>query len=198
MTLRTILISSTLFWGATVVNVQVQDSSEQNMRALLPEDLFRFEQVTGMELSPDGEWLAFERVRTGNSGKVKSLTIFKQTRTDIWAAPASGGKPTAVTAGAETGIGFFRPLWSPDGKRLAMLSIQEEEIRLWIWEKSSGSLSQVSDLGVHSSPMPSLCSWLSEDRIACLMWPEGGLETGRLQAEETRPGSYAARYWSES
>ena len=97
------------------------------MRTLRPEDLFRFEQVAEVTLSPDGEWLAFERVRPGNSGKVKALTIIKQTRTDIWVAPTGGGEPAAVTAGADTGTGFFRPMWSPDGKRLAMLSISQSE-----------------------------------------------------------------------
>ena len=168
------------------------------MRTLLPKDLFRFEQVQTVELSPDGNWLAYEWVRAGDSGKVKSVTIFKQTRTDIWIVSTRGGEPRPITSGAESGTGFFHPMWAPDGERLAMLSIKEEDIRLWIWEKATGSLFQVSNLGVDCFLSPSLCEWITSEQMACMMWPQGSLERGRLQAEETRPGSYAAQHWSRS
>ena len=168
------------------------------MRRLLPRDLFRFEQVLAVELSPDGEWLAYEKVRAGDSGKVKAVTIFTQTRTDIWTVRVGGGEPMRITSGAETATGFFHPMWAPDGERLAFLSIKEEEILLWVWEKATGSLLQVSNLGVDCLSSPSFCAWISSEHIASLMWPEGSLERGRLQAEDTRPGSYAARHWRVS
>ena len=116
----------------SVTHFGIKDTVEHNMRTLLPRDLFRFEQVRAVELSPDGEWLAYEKVRAGDTGKVKAVTIFRQTRTDIWIVRVSGGKPTRITSGAETATGFFHPMWAPDGERLAFLSIKEEEIRLYM------------------------------------------------------------------
>jgi Tol biopolymer transport system component len=58
--------------------------------------------VEGLDLSPDGQWLAFDANRTGQQ--------------DIYIVPSSGGEQERVVS---TPQDKFHPAWSPDGRMLA-------------------------------------------------------------------------------
>ena len=64
--------------------------------------------IEGIDLSSDGQWLAFDANRSGQQ--------------DIYVVPAAGGEPELVVA---TPQDDFHPAWSPDGKSLAFYTFRD-------------------------------------------------------------------------
>lgn len=170
-----------------------------SLRTLQPEDLFRLHRVGEVRFSPEGRDVAFERVRAGEEGAVTRLPNVPQLRSDVWIAPVEGGAPRPLTDGGADGTGWFHPRWSPDGQRLALLSVRGNEIRAWIWERRTGELRRATDRAVHFNPIgPLLVRWLSDHELALAARPEGAPERGRLLADFSRPGLFAMRRWREA
>src|SRR5205809_5712423 len=71
-------------------------------------DLYRIKNVGGVDLSPDGKWVAYT-VTTTDSAK-------DRTDTDIWMTAWDGSQTIQVTS---TPDGESSPKWSPDGRYLA-------------------------------------------------------------------------------
>jgi len=68
----------------------------------------------------------------------------------IWITNLQDGKARAVTPATQHS---WAPAWSPDGRYLAFLSAADSAgtpraARLWVWERSTGTLRQVSDAAV--------------------------------------------------
>lgn len=164
------------------------------VRGLTPADLFRLHRVGEVRFSPDGRRVAWELARSGQEGQVASLPLLPDVRSDVWVAGMDGGEPRRITDGASDGTGWFRPRWSPDGERLALLSVRGNRVRPWVWERDTGELRRVADRAVYLRPAdPLLFRWLSARELAVAVRPPGAVERGRLQAELTRPGLFAVR-----
>lgn len=90
---------------ATAANAQAPER-----RAITFDDLISMQRVSDPQISPDGNWVAYS-VATPN------LEANKVSR-DVWIIPITGGEPRQLTReGSDE-----RPLWSPDGKKIAFLS----------------------------------------------------------------------------
>jgi len=63
--------------------------------------------VETADVSPDGQWLAFDSDRGGNY--------------DIWRMPIAGGEPIQVTTDPSSD---FSPAWGPDGRTLSFHSVR--------------------------------------------------------------------------
>ncbi len=80
-------------------------------RSITPQDIYSFELVSDVRLSPDGRNViyAVQRVERKTEKKYSNL----------WLAPVEGGEPRQFTFGDQND---GMPRWSPDGGQIAFLS----------------------------------------------------------------------------
>lgn len=171
------------------------------LQTLQPEDLFRLHRIGDVRFSPDGNQLAYEVMRPGAEGATKHLSSHIEARSDIWVVPEEEADPQPLTRGASDGTGWFHPRWSPDGERLAFLSVDGNEVRAWIWQRGADEPRQLTDRPVHlvsSIPGPLLLQWVSERELALAVRPEGASEHGQLLSEDIRPGIFSMEAWETS
>lgn len=94
-------------------------------RALKLDDVFAFQGIEDVQISPDGSLVAFVVSREYTEGGHKLLA------SSIWLAPADGSasaRQFTSGPGADT-----RPRWRPDGQALAFLSDREQDGILQIY-----------------------------------------------------------------
>ena len=120
-----------------------------SQRAFSVDDLFELEGVGRYyggpyAFSPDGRRLAITRMRPKATNPDQTWFIWDNATADVWVQMDPGQPPTRITDGARDGSGWWSTQWSPDGRRLAMLSTRGGAIHLWIWESESRTLKQVS------------------------------------------------------
>src|SRR4030067_1913244 len=80
-------------------------------RLITAEDLYSFETINNVRISPDGEHVIY------TVQNVERKTEKKYT--NLWLVPTSGGEARQFTYGDQNDTG---PRWSPDGSQIAFLS----------------------------------------------------------------------------
>lgn len=149
-------------------------------RALTPEDLLEVQTVAGLELSPDGAWVATTVVRPHRPGERNRLDLEDVQRADIWIARTDGGPARNVTGGAADAAGFWSVKWSPDGRRLAMLSTRGgDNVRLYVWARATGELRRLTEEGVDLSAQflvagevrPQVIAWRDTEHLLAVVLP---------------------------
>ncbi|MFC4314003.1 S9 family peptidase [Steroidobacter flavus] len=127
------------------------------------DDLFKLSVVNHTAVSPDGEWIAAVIIRPVTPGEMYGRTYYEAdvTRADVWLISTRTGERRNLTQGARDASGFWCATWSPDGQRLAMLSTKPagkeprggDNIRLHVWEKSSGAIKRLSSRAMMTQTM---------------------------------------------
>jgi dipeptidyl aminopeptidase/acylaminoacyl peptidase len=166
-------------------------------RPLTPQDLSGLEELPGAALSPDGTWLAYLRKRPRHTAAFhKYDLLWGGDRCDVWLVDAAGGAPQNLTCGADDGSGHWAPIWSPDAKRLALLSTRGGNVCAWVCDIGSRTLHRLCargvNLGAHSSPM----LWMSNEEILLATLPEG--ERPGAMTIEIRAAEIAMREWPKA
>jgi dipeptidyl aminopeptidase/acylaminoacyl peptidase len=86
------------------------------------EDQYRIRGVSGAQVSPDGEWVAYT-VRTTNLEK-------DQSKSQVWMVSTHGGDPIPLTMSGES---VSNPKWSPDGKYLSFTASRGDGAKTQVW-----------------------------------------------------------------
>ncbi|HET7114246.1 MAG TPA: hypothetical protein VFI57_11415, partial [Pyrinomonadaceae bacterium] len=159
-------------------------------RAMTPQDLLTLQAIRETVFSPDGKWLAvvIERPKkVGESyerGYIRGLE-----RCDVWLASSDGKKLINVTRGEVIHAGYWNPVWSPDSKRLAMVSTRGDNVRAYIYDLKTqqlrACLSEGVDLGMQietSDSNASAMAWFGANQLLMGVLPSG---TRPLAMDET-------------
>ena len=130
MTLKSCLLAIALF---TVALTLVSGAAGRPMTI---DDLITAVRVGEPDLSPDGRSVAYVRTTTnGQTGKRNP---------DLWSAPADGSTAPRLLLGGESPE--TTPLYSPDGKSLAFISVHDDGAQIYVMPSEGGRLRQVTKL----------------------------------------------------
>ena len=95
--------------------------AETTQRAMIPQDLTRIRFISDPQVSPDGQRVAFV-VTTLSEEQDEYLA-------NIWLVDTAGGAPRRFTTGPGRDT---TPRWSPEGARLAFVSVWGMHLILWL------------------------------------------------------------------
>jgi len=75
-------------------------------RLITAEDLYKFELISGIEISPNGKHVIYAQQRVDQKTE--------KTFSNLWLVPTEGGEPCQFTYGDQNDRA---PKWSPDGSQ---------------------------------------------------------------------------------
>ena len=131
-------------------------------------------------MSPDGEWVAYTLKDDRKLESTQDERYSSYTRTgafteglgcDVWMTNTRSGQSRNLTEGKGTASS---PVWSPDGKYLAFYSDRSGTFHVWLWERASGKIRQLS--GAIARPFFNfqVVRWTPDSRyVLAKVLPEG-------------------------
>jgi len=114
----------------------MSDPSQQK-RTITAEDLYNFELITGMEISPDGQHVVYAQQHIDREQEKKF--------SNLWVVSTEGGAPRSFTFGDQVDR---NPSWSPDGSQIAFLTNRKDEkqFQLYLLPFDGGEARPLTDL----------------------------------------------------
>jgi dipeptidyl aminopeptidase/acylaminoacyl peptidase len=120
-------------------------------------------------VSPDSAWVAVTIDRPATAGE-RYRDLGSSDRTDVWLFSSDARVRRNLTQGHGDASGWWEPIWSPDGRRLAMLSTRgtDGNVRLYVWDRHRDRIELATPRGVSvrlALQLPTYqrlgyCSWL--------------------------------------
>ncbi|MBA2760840.1 MAG: prolyl oligopeptidase family serine peptidase [Segetibacter sp.] len=158
--------------------------SAQLTRPMMIEDLFNLQELSDVRLSPDSGTAAVIIKRAwSNPHTYRPWNMEGNDQADLWLISMKDkGNAKNVTNGASDGSGYWNPVWSPDGTKIALLSTKGgDNVRLYIWEKNSGRLRRITERGINiqtatsfsNDGTPQPIQWIDNTRLLVTVLPEG-------------------------
>ncbi len=154
-------------------------------RPLTLGDLLAMQTIYEVVPSPDGEWFAVTIVRGRTGNEIYGQPdLFGASRADIWIVPRRGGEARNITHGARDGAGYWNPVWSPDSRRMAVLSTAGgDNIRLYVLDRTGGTVRRLAEDGIDvemnaggvSFLSRVAAAWTSDTTLLCSLLPPGEL-----------------------
>lgn len=120
--LRLAILSGVIVAAGASSGSELPEPGKGALRDPTIEDFLNLEEVGLVRPSPDGRSIAIE-IRRGRSSNAQHFEEwYGDVRSDIFIVNARDGDIRRLTRGAEEGAGFWSPIWSPDSKKLAVMS----------------------------------------------------------------------------
>jgi len=144
------------------------------------EDLASIHRIGAPQLSPDGQWIAYDASIPELAKNYRHSAIFL--------VPAAGGESKKITDGVKQDEG---PAWSPDGKTIAYVSNRDTAAKqLWFYDVAAGTSRRVTNLPGGAGSV----KWLPSGKGVVLVsdvYPECGVDldcTKKMTAaDESKP-----------
>lgn len=111
-------------------------------RTLQPSDVYRYQDISSPQISPDGKWVAYV---------LSSVDTAKDRRTtDVWMVSWDGKESVQLTNSPD---GESNPKWSPDGHYLSFVSSRksgaekdEEGGQIWLLDRRGGEAKKLTNI----------------------------------------------------
>jgi len=120
--------------AAILVSVAAAQAQSSEKRPITFQDLISLHRLSEPQLSPDAKWIAYT-VSTPDLEANHSVR-------DIWLVPTSGGEPRQLTRGGSD----TRPRWSPDGQKLAFISVRNGTPQIYWIALAGGEATRLTNL----------------------------------------------------
>ncbi len=116
--------------------IVAQTLQAQSKRKILPSDVYRLQNLSDAQVSPEGGWIAYV---------LSSVDSTKDKRnSDVWMVSWDGQSNIQLTNSPD---GESSPRWSPDGKYISFLSSrQSKKSQVWIMDRRGGEARKLTDL----------------------------------------------------
>lgn len=148
-----------MFLLAGALAVQSPTSGKaQSPRSITIDDVLNTRRLDQATISPDGKLLSLVMQRPAGPGEIYGRNAYEvdPSRSDVILVDLIGGSFKPLTDGHKSASGYWCTAWSPDGRKLAMLSTQSAQgeraggnnVRLYVWNRDSGKLSRVINDGL--------------------------------------------------
>lgn len=162
-------------------------------RAMVPQDLLTVHAIKATAFSPDGMWAAIVIQRPKKVGEsYEPGYLGGLERSDVWLASTDGKTLINVTRGEAVHAGYWNPLWSPDGKRLAMVSTRGDNVHAYVYDLSTQRLRACTtdgvDLGLSIETLEnktSTMAWLGSNQLLLGVLPPGIRSLAMDESERT-------------
>jgi dipeptidyl aminopeptidase/acylaminoacyl peptidase len=186
------ILSLALILIGPIGTARSQDAA--NGRAMIAEDLLSLQSIKETAFSPDGKWLAVVVERPKQAGdSYERGYLGGLERSDIWLASTDGKKLVNVTRGESLHAGYWNPVWSPDGNRLAMVSTRgSDNVRAYVYDLTTRHLRVCSDDGVDlgmriETPESNTwtVAWLGRNQLLLGVLPQDTRPLAMDEAERT-------------
>lgn len=106
-------------------------------RLLTADDVYRVQEVSDPQVSPDGKWIAYTVTSVDREADKR--------RSAIWMVNWEGTQDLRLSYGPDSDTS---PRWSPDGKYLAFLSARPAEVKaqIWLLDRRGGEARQLTNV----------------------------------------------------
>ena len=119
-----------------LITGQESKPAESSPGLLTIDDYFKLKRVSGPQISPEGDWIAYTVTET-DFKKDKS-------ETRVWMIPTKGGEPLPMTG---KGSSASSPRWSPDGKYLSFTASRNDgKTQVWVLDRRGGEARQLTEV----------------------------------------------------
>ena len=121
----------------------------QPKRPFTVEDLLKIETIGKTQISPDGELIAVEIMRSLiNHRFYWDNQLDGKDRSDVFLLSVEKKELRQITFGNKDGTGSWFSSWSPKGNFLAFLQSDGENVRLKVWNRKQNKANYLSKKGV--------------------------------------------------